>query len=77
MAEVTNGIIGGVVASLLIVLVGILSLNGSMIEYMTTNVMLYTWLLLLTGITVGQFVFTYIIINAWSEVPKQKDGKVI
>jgi hypothetical protein len=48
-----------------------------MIEYMTTNVMLYTWLLLLTGITVGQFVFTYIIINAWSEVPKQKDGKVI
>jgi hypothetical protein len=77
MAEVTNGIIGGVVASLLIVLVGILSLNGSMIEYMTTNVMLYTWLLLLTGITVGQFVFTYIIITAWSELPKQKDGKVI
>jgi hypothetical protein len=48
-----------------------------MIEYMTTNVMLYTWLLLLTGITVGQFVFTYIIITAWSELPKQKDGKVI
>jgi len=35
------------------------------------------WLLLLSGITIGQFVFTYIIVDAWTANPKQTDAKVV
>jgi hypothetical protein len=77
MGEVTNGIIGGVVASLLVALVGVLSLNGPTIAYMTNGAALYFWLLLLTIIMVGQFVFTYTIMEAWSATPKQKNGEVV
>jgi len=77
MDDVIKGTIGGVVGSLLILLVGVLSFNGNTVEFMTSGRVLYMWLLLLSGITIGQFVFTYIIVDAWTANPKQTDAKVV
>jgi len=48
-----------------------------MIQTMTTGTPMYLWLLLNTAITIGQFVFTYIIITQITEAPKQKENATV
>ena len=75
--DAVKGIIGGIVASGLILFVGAIALKSDMIQTMTTGTPMYLWLLLNTAITIGQFVFTYIIITQITEAPKQKENATV
>jgi hypothetical protein len=73
----TVGIITGLSASFLVVFVGAIAMQSDIITRMTTGGYLYGWLLLNTAIMLGQFVFTYQIVNQLTQTPKQTDNASI
>jgi hypothetical protein len=68
------GILSGIVASILVVFVGVMALKKETNEFMTNGFYLYLWLLFLTALCVGQFVLSWILITYWDQSPKQVDG---
>jgi hypothetical protein len=75
--DATVGIITGLAASFLVVFVGAIAVQSDIIARMTTGGPLYWWLLLNTAIMVGQFVFTYQIVNQLTQTPKQKENATV
>jgi hypothetical protein len=75
--DATIGIISGLAGSLLIVFVGAIAVSNDVIARMTTGPYLYWWLLGMSAIMIGQFIFTYHIVNQLTQTPKQVDNATV
>jgi hypothetical protein len=77
MDAVIQGIVGGSVASLLIVIGGAIAVFSGSWEKMTVGLSLFIWLALLTALTVGQVFLTYTISTALAATPSQTEKGVV
>ena len=71
MEAVTNGLIGGSVVSLLLVVAGGVALTSNLWELYYTPRMAFAWIILLTALTVGQLYLTYMLVSAFAAAPVQ------
>jgi hypothetical protein len=72
MDATVNGIIGGVVAGVLLVGGGIVGFfNPTVNEAMKSPTTIFLWLILLSAIVGAQFVLSYIMVKALQEAPSQ------
>ena len=72
MDATVNGIIGGVVAGVLLVGGGIVGFfNPAVNEAMKSPTTIFLWLILLSAIVGAQFVLSYIMVKALQEAPSQ------
>ena len=77
MDAVIQGIVGGSVASLLIVIGGAIAVFSGAWEKMTVGLSLFIWLALLTALTVAQVFLTYTISTALAGSPSQTETGVV
>lgn len=77
MDAVVNGLIGGSVISLLLVVGGVVSAYSGVWEKIYTPSVLFTWLVILTGLMLGQIYLSYVLVSAFAEAPKQTTQGVV
>ena len=77
MDAVITGLIGGGTASLLIVIGGVVALYSDMWMKFTSPTAIFTWLFILSALTVGQLFLTWQIASAVSVAPSQTDQGVV
>ena len=71
MEAVTNGLIGGSVVSLLLVVAGGVALTSNLWESYYTPKLAFAWISFLTALMVGQLYLTYSLVYAFSAAPVQ------
>jgi len=71
MDTVSVAILAGSVASILVVLGGTITLVGGKYEFFTYGAGLFIWLTVLSGLTMGLFVFSYILTTFLTKLPQQ------
>ena len=77
MDAVVTGLISGGAASFLLVMGGVVTLlRSDNFDWFTTQRM-FTWLFVLTALTVGQLVLTWNLVMTFSEAPSQTDKGVV
>lgn len=76
MDAVTTGLIGGSVASLLVVVGGAVALASNAWEKMSSPYILFSWLVVLSGLTVGQLYLTYCLVSEFAASPSQTEKGV-
>jgi hypothetical protein len=74
MDAVTGGLIGGAVVSLVIYVAGAVAIFSGFWETMSSNYVLYLWIVVLTGLTIGQLVLTGFVVSALTEAPQQTNA---
>ena len=77
MEAVTNGLIGGSVVSLLLVIAGGVALTSNLWEFYYTPKIAFAWISLLTALTVGQLYLTYMLVSAFAASPSQTNQGVV
>ena len=76
MDAVTNGLIGGTVASLLIIVGGGVALASNVWEKMSSPYILFAWLIVLSGLMIGQLYLTYCLVSEFAAAPSQTEKGV-
>lgn len=76
MDAVTTGLIGGSVASLLVVVGGGVALASNVWEKMSSPYIFFAWLTILSGLTAGQLFLTYCLVSEFAASPSQTDKGV-
>jgi len=74
---VLAGIAWGVFIAVFVVFGGTLAVSTNNYEWFTYGTGLFFWNLVLTALMLGLFIHTYIITNYLSQLPSQKDAKVV
>ena len=77
MDAVTGGLIAGSVASIVLYVVGAVSVFSGLWEKLTSPYMLYVWLIALSGLAVGQIVLTGFVVQALVAAPQQTESAVV
>lgn len=78
MDAVTNGLIAGVTGSILVVLPSVIFfVSRKEGEPLINTTTIFFWLVILSGLTIFQSWFTYIIVDAWTKTPQQTEGAVV
>ena len=71
MDGVITGLVGGTVTSVLLVFGGLVTYYKFYNNSGPDMAKIYTWLILLTGLTMGQLVLTYFLVSTFAESPSQ------
>lgn len=77
MDAVTGGLVAGSVVSIILYVAGAVAVFSGIWQTMSSPFMLYLWLILLTGLTVGQLVLTGFVVSALMAAPHQEETKVV
>ena len=77
MEAVTTGLIGGSVASLLVIVGGAVALGSNAWEKFSTPYFFFAWMTILSGLTVGQLYLTYSLVSDFSASPTQTEKATI
>jgi hypothetical protein len=77
MDAVTGGLVAGSVVSIILYVAGAVAVFSGIWQTMSSPFMLYLWLILLTGLTVGQLVLTGFVVSALAAAPQQEETKVV
>jgi len=71
MDAVVNGLIGGSVAGLLIVVGGVVALYSDLYQKFSTPSVVFAWISLLSALTVGQLYLTWSLVSSFAAAPSQ------
>jgi len=77
MDAVTGGLVAGSVASIILYVAGAVAMFSGVWQSMSSPFMLYLWLVVLTGLTIGQLVLTGFVVSALAAAPQQVETKVV
>jgi hypothetical protein len=77
MDPVGTGLIAGITVSLLIALGGTITFVSEKYLPYIQGAPLFLWLILLTTLMFGQFVFTFIIMDVWDKTPQQNSSGTV
>ncbi len=70
MDAIVKGLIGGATVSVLLILAAVVAIRNNFWSDLST-VYICGWLLILTGLTVGQLVLTGVVVSTLTEAPSQ------
>ena len=76
MEAVTTGLIGGSIASLLLIVGGSIALASNVYEKFTSPYTVFLWLTILSALTVGQLYLTYCLVSEFAAAPSQTEKAV-
>ena len=77
MDAVVTGLIGGSTVALLVVVGGAVALWTDLYKNFYTPSFIFTWLSILSALTVGQLYLTYVLASALSSAPSQTEKAVV
>ncbi len=77
MEAVTNGLIGGSVVSLLLVVAGSVALTTNLWESYYTPKIAFAWVSFLTALMLGQLYLTYFLVSAFAAAPVQTKQAIV
>ena len=77
MDAVVNGLIGGSVAGLLIVVGGVVALYSDLYQKFSTPSVLFAWVSLLSALTVGQLYLTWSLVSSFAAAPSQTTSATV
>ena len=72
-----GGLVAGSVASIILYVAGAVAMFSGLWQNMSSPFMLYLWLVVLTGLTIGQLVLSGFVVSALMAAPQQEDTKVV
>jgi hypothetical protein len=77
MEAVTNGLIGGSVISLLLVVAGAVALTSNIWEFYYSPKIAFAWLSFLSALMLGQLYLTYSLVSTFSAAPVQTEKATV
>ena len=77
MDAVTGGLIAGSVASIVLYVAGATAMFSGLWQTLSSPFVLYLWLVVLTGLTIGQLVLSAFVVSALAAAPHQTDTTVV
>jgi hypothetical protein len=77
MDAISIGIFAGSISSVLVILGGAITLAGGKYEYFTYGAGLFMWLIALSSLIVGLFVYCHILSTALSALPTQSASATV
>jgi len=77
MDAVTAGLIAGSVASIILYVVGAVAVFSGLWQSLSSPYVVYLWMVVLTGLTVGQLILSGFVVSALAEAPSQTGQKAV